>query len=211
MAKGNSLIDVDEIKKRLDKALEEVAEEVGRELENAFENAVSAFYGSYSPRSYRRTLNTYYASSGYEGREDTYKRLGELKYEAGIKVDPAYMNAGWYAKNHGWVDPSPDFIFNRTWSKGLHGFTTEIKQKRGKFYYLPNAIEKPMFPGVPDNIFGSRQGWISKDLFKAGAFDERFSMSSLNSGSVIPKQLMEDDYLRIKSSVGDKISSRFSL
>lgn len=136
MKKGDANINVDEIKIKIAPGLERVARKIGSRIELDFERSIDMFYEDYDPRYYKRTSNTYKASSGYKNPNSTWIKIGDLEYECGIDVDPSNMDQGAYAKKGGWGShglATPDFIFPRTFVRGIHGFTRATLQKNDKW------------------------------------------------------------------------------
>lgn len=119
----SKIIDVNKIKKDLDKAIQKVGKEVGEEIKQSYLSSMDYFYGDYDPKIYERTEASLLASSGENGIP-VYKKTGEMSCEAGITVDPGFMGEP-YSKSHGWKNPSASFIFGRTWLSGIHGFTED--------------------------------------------------------------------------------------
>ena len=140
MGNKNELIDIEEITKELDNALAKVAAEVGMEIQMGFVRAINRFYNSYGPRSYDRTGALFQQSSASDGGilaggsdfSKTWKRNGELSYEAGITVGPSNVSGNPYKKNprHG-LDVDPDFVYNISYMRGIHGFNrADLKFRR---------------------------------------------------------------------------------
>lgn len=126
------IIDIGAIIAEVDSAIGKAAKEVGDKIQKAYNESVDDFYDSYQPSSYIRTLSTYKGSSAARGHR-THRKLGSMRHEAGITVDASYIGGNPYTKHpkHGW-DPSVDFIFNRTFFEGIHGFNRGTIIKRNK-------------------------------------------------------------------------------
>ncbi len=142
-----SIIDIGAIIREVDEAIGKAAKEAGDEIQAAFNESVDNFYDSYHPSSYNRTLSTYRGSSAARNHR-THRKLGSMRHECGITVDSSYIGGNPYTKNpkHGW-DPSVDFIFDRTFFQGIHGFNRGTIQKRNK--------------RLPNNFIGPRQEpWV---------------------------------------------------
>lgn len=223
MAKGNKIFDVEKLKKNLDKALRIVAEETGEKIQVAYVSTIQAFYGEYGPASYDRTYSTFKASSGYGGKP-VFKKTGEMMYESGITLNPGFMGDP-YRKKHGW-DPSADFIFDRTFNKGIHGFTIgEVrirnKGKTGVDRWVPGArpfLEYSGFPGVNMVALGLdslsflpgvgfkaniRQDWPGRAMAVG-------RMTGAPKKGQIPRSEMDKKYRKIRDDVGKRIDELFN-
>lgn len=110
----NSLQDFrKDIEKRYMSAIEHLAEEVSFQIESAYETVIEKFYDDYSPVSYNRTYSTYLASDGYDD-PFSYTQSGNV-YTAGIQVSSDFIQGKPYRADTDWV-------FNRTFERGIHGF-----------------------------------------------------------------------------------------
>lgn len=228
MAKSNKIIDVDKIKKRLDAAIQIVGMEVGEEIQNAYVTAIQLFYGEYGPASYDRTFSTFKASSAYGGKPP-YKKTGEMMCEAGIKVDPSLMGEPYNVGNHGWAGKgiaTASFIFDRTFNKGIHGFTIgEVRKhnkgRTGTKRWVPGArpfLEYSGFPGVDMVDLGLdslsflpgvgfkaniRQDWPGRAM----AVGRRTAAPKIGQ---IPRMRMDKDFRDIRNSINKKIDEKFN-
>lgn len=196
--------DFKELEKRLGKAIHEVGKEVGKEIRVAYYHAIDAFYGGYDPRKYHRTLSTYDANS-YKSDGD-YKRTGKLSCWAGIIVDSQYMGEP-YHKSHGW-DPSADFIFHRTFYEGIHGFTNAevISRKSVKSYKNQEFVWNPK---------ASYSAFSKENNFLNG-FHAYDTIGNRKKGlapakSYAPVHTMNSQFNKIRNSIGDRITGKFSL
>lgn len=111
------------ILKAFDDSLRETAEEVSFRIESLYESAIQAFYESYDPIYYIRTLSTYQGSNRYDNPFE-YMKFGD-KYFSGIQVDSSNIPGNPYRAHKNWV-------FDRTFYKGIHGFVTVDKPKINK-------------------------------------------------------------------------------
>lgn len=122
-----------DLKPRFDKALKSTAEEVSFEIEKTYEDCIQSFYEDYEPMYYRRTLSTYLASSNYN---DIFKidEIGNSAFRAGITVDAHNIHGDPYRADKEWV-------FNRTFEKGIHGRNRNDRIKAKDKYHKP-GIER---------------------------------------------------------------------
>lgn len=114
----------DEIYNAYLKATEEVAKDLGDQIETEYERAIAKFYQSYRPNSYVRGHYLRWASSGYKKNKHYYKKANTFGFVAGIYVDSGLIREVY--KN----DPkrphiTNEWIFNRAFSLGIHGFNAE--------------------------------------------------------------------------------------
>lgn len=131
-----------EIEKRSRKAAEEVASEVTFQVELAYEKAISKFYNDYDPERYERTLSTIKASNrwddifGYTPTKD--------RFIAGIEVGseniPNIFEGPDDEEGHQPYRDPTDWVFERTYEKGIHGYTIlearRYADKKRKKYVL---------------------------------------------------------------------------
>lgn len=140
---GKKLIDIEkELKKALIPALKQTAVQINGLIEDEFEHAVYAFYQDYEPKYYRRTYSTYYASSLYDNDEGLLnpKELSEGLFEAGISVSSDNIPGQPYYKK-GQHRPDKEWVFKRTYYKGIHGHDVSEKVSFGKNKYWQNYLK----------------------------------------------------------------------
>lgn len=121
MAKKNPIEDIRiDIENRYNMAIADMASQVTEQIEAAYETVIQSFYDDYTPRWYDRTYSTYEAS---DHADDIFKTTPiDNGFEAGIKIDPSFINGKPYRADTAWV-------FDRTFGKGIHGyFKWEMKQ-----------------------------------------------------------------------------------
>ena len=113
-----------DMEKNVNYAIVNAANEISFQIESAFENAISLFYSNYDPIVYNRTYSTFLASSGYEdpfSSENVY--LSGNLWFAGITVgDPNIPGDPYRA--------SKDWVFDRTFNKGIHGINIKTVRHR---------------------------------------------------------------------------------
>ncbi len=97
-----------------------VADKIGYDLVEAiqikYDHCVDAFYKSFTPAYYDRTYNTYSASDGEHGVSSLFdvQDSGDTIYiTAGITLDSNRLQP--------WYDDPTDYVFSRTWERGIHG------------------------------------------------------------------------------------------
>ena len=100
--------------KQYESAIKQVAEEVSFQVESAYESVIDMFYNDYTPRWYERTGSTYRASDHVDDMSKITK-VGD-EYLSGIIVDSENINGNPYRADTDWV-------FERTFVRGIHGFT----------------------------------------------------------------------------------------
>lgn len=218
MAKSNKIIDVDEIKKRLDAAIQVVGEEIGRDIQIAYDRAIESFYNDYSPVWYDRTYSTYLASSYVGGGKPYYKKTGNMSCEAGITVDSSFMGEPYNVGNHGWAKngkATASFIFDRTFNKGIHGFTSGDKNKKNKtlseYRWVPgnNAFSGYNFGGYIDMQYAEELGIMGRSSFVRNG--QRAGKQTVPTKSSPPKVKMNKEFRNIKKSIDSRIDAAFKL
>lgn len=125
------------LEKNIDRIAEEIADkmayEIGYKIENAYEHIIDEFYSDYEPKYYDRTFSLYTASSAY----GDYSRLivskkkkdSQISYKVGIYVSSDNILDNPYIDDKDWV-------FNRAFKEGIHGFSKDDKGSR-KFSNIP--------------------------------------------------------------------------
>lgn len=125
--------EMETLRKNIMVGLYNAAVEIEARLREAYVYAIDRFYDDYYPKKYERTYSTYAAADFINSPED-------LWYSGGHKVEAGYgashvrrTDKGYDAK----IEISSDFIpgnpyrakagkewvFGRTWEKGIHGYT----------------------------------------------------------------------------------------
>lgn len=117
--KKYDMSDLEGLEKLFNDAVEEMAHEIVWKIENIYETAIDKFYADYNPLYYDRTYSTYLASSGYDNLFTPRNVYGNGHYwTAQIMINSNYIPGNpYHAKNKDWV-------FNRTFSGGIHGINT---------------------------------------------------------------------------------------
>lgn len=111
-------------------AIATLAEDVTFQIESAYETAISMFYKDYDPLYYDRTYSTYLGSDKYDDPFG-YQHYGD-SYFSGIGVSASYIPGNPYNAYKEWV-------FNRTYYKGIHGFNKSDKDRVNKTRTKENA------------------------------------------------------------------------
>lgn len=109
----------------------ELADTIHTEIKMAFKSVIDDFYSSYNPKIYYRTRSTYRASNSDKLIEPEYKRG---VFYPGISIGDDFITGSPYRNSHGSVDT--EWVFNRTWYKGIHGFISEELKEQD--YYDEN-------------------------------------------------------------------------
>lgn len=153
MAKDKAL---KEWEKAFNGVLQEVAMEMQVRIETMYEIAIMDFYEQYEPISYIRTGATYYGSNKYSPSgpmgKSFFSNLAKRRneYFAGIKVSSDYITSNWGGNPY---RADTDWVFERTFVKGIHGNTSSERRKWGylfkengknwKGYNLPSNGKTP--------------------------------------------------------------------
>ena len=173
---GKSLDIFADLDKKLDEAITQVALETTEKIEIAFERTVEDFYNDYdNPVMYQRSESTYMASDHWAGFgqglwEDFLnadaKSFDGRKKIAGITIDGGRIPAGSGVRGTPYWEKDPSKIFIRTFSKGIHGYTSEEARK----YKLKGTMPPKMSPSPKkkmDDEFKKICGDIQGDMDKA--------------------------------------------
>lgn len=124
MAKNQGLDSIrKDIEKKYNIALKELAEEMSYQIESAYETVIDKFYDDYSPKYYDRSYSTYIGSDHFNDMFN-YQQLGDT-YLAGINVSGSNIPGSPYRADTDWV-------FDRTFYKGIHGINREDKIRMNK-------------------------------------------------------------------------------
>lgn len=105
------------------------------DIENMYQSVIEQFYNDYSPSEYSRTY------SGYEAYTKHIKKIPN-GYECGIIVDGSKIPQGTYFSIYDNTHiADSDWVFNRGFIEGFHGFKIESK-------YFPT----PMSPAPKEQM-----------------------------------------------------------
>lgn len=133
----------DEIYDAYLKATEVVARDLGDQIETEYERVIAKFYQSYSQSSYVRGHHLRWASSGYKKKKHYYKKANAFGFIAGIYVDPGLIREE-YKRDSKYPYITKEWIFNRAFSLGIHGFNSEDVAIHNKAAELTNEdLSKP--------------------------------------------------------------------
>lgn len=148
-----------EIEKQINQGIRQaakvVAEQANRDIEQMFEDSVDDFYEDYTPKQYKRTHSTYMGSDQYY--TPTPPLGGKRVFEAGIEVSAdniygePYQHARIRGEGSAIVGADKEYVFERTFAKGLHG-------KR--------SIAQPLRPSPNKRIDRSMKKYMAKTLDK---------------------------------------------
>ena len=118
MAKEKDFSELLQLKTVLYAAAEEMATEVLWQIEHNYESVIDKFYADYDPLYYDRTYSTYLASSGYDNLYSSRNLIFMTNtYDVGININGRRIPGNPYRADKDWV-------FNRTFDKGIHGINT---------------------------------------------------------------------------------------
>lgn len=113
-------------------AVGEAAQELTFEIQEAYEKSVDEFYKAYNPCLYKRTENTYRASDHFnQSWVEKESQKTSYGYLAGITISSNYIKPnggeeyiGGLMSIHERYDDVMDFVFGRSFKKGIHGFNS---------------------------------------------------------------------------------------
>lgn len=128
--KKYNLTSIKDLEKLYNDAVEEMAEEVLFQIESEYESNIDRFYNDYSPLYYDRTYSTYMGSSGGNSLFSPQNfKIVDNGYVVGINVDPSNIIGNPYHADKDWV-------FKRTYLKGIHGINAEniVRRKHKKYF-----------------------------------------------------------------------------
>lgn len=125
-----------DINKTMKIALKQTAIELNYMIEEIYERAIDAFYDSYNPKYYDRTLSTYKASDLWENptKQQNPIPMGE-GFIAGIEVSSDNIPGHPYNKSPKDKPNKTEWVFNRTYVKGIHGVSMIERRNWGKNNY----------------------------------------------------------------------------
>jgi len=178
MAKTPEQMFLDNVKQQFKKATKEMAEQMTYVIERAYEGAIESFYKDYYPKWYRRTYSTYLGSNRAEDLFGYYHR-GSV-YESGIYVDPMFIPGKPYRADVDWV-------FDRTFSQGIHGFTLhDVQEWQDKRARLEWALSKSKVSMNEYRKYKMIRSWEKAgklNVLKRAKFDrEDFNQVMINAG-----------------------------
>lgn len=154
-------------------AIKEFAEEVLFQIESEYESNIDRFYNDYNPLYYDRTYSTYMGSSGgYSLYSPQNFSPIEGGYSVGINVDSSNIVGNPYRANKDWV-------FRRTYIKGIHGINAEniIKNKHRKFFKRTKKFGKTY--GIKMRMYGGEYRITGTKMKLSRISFEKSSMSNL--------------------------------
>lgn len=125
------------LKAKIDKAIAETIEssrkKIVERIESQWESCIDQFYSSYNPTIlYHRTRSTYRASEAYgDLGNHTFNPIGDNAAEIGIRIDSENIGDPYHA--------DPEWVFTRTFEKGIHGFTRTEAIEWSNYYVIVNG------------------------------------------------------------------------
>jgi len=187
MAKDKAL---KEWEKAFNGVLQEVAMEMQVRIETMYEIAIWDFYNEYIPISYIRTGATFYGSNKYSPSgpmgKSFFSNLAKRKdeYLAGILVSSDFITSNWGGNPY---RADTDWVFKRTFVKGIHGNTSSERRKWGylfkrnehnwDMYNLePHGAQAPLNWYKDYRFF--RQKWKAASKYYTNNKDERMLAKS---------------------------------
>lgn len=122
-----------QFEKAFNNILQEVAMEMQARIESMYEMSILTFYNQYIPLYYIRTGATFYGSNKYNAGGSFYSNLNRKsnQYMAGILVSSDYIEPRWGGKPY---RADTDWVFQRTFEKGIHGNTSSERRKWGYLF-----------------------------------------------------------------------------
>lgn len=187
MAKDKAL---KEFEKAFNGVLQEVAMEMQVRIETMYEIAIMDFYNEYIPISYIRTGATFYGSNKYSPSGPTgnsfFSNLAKRQdeYLAGILVSSDFITSNWGGNPY---RADTDWVFNRTFVKGIHGNTSSERRKWG-YLFKDNGRNwdmynlKPNGTQLPKNWYKDyrffNQKWKAASKYYTNNKDERMLAKS---------------------------------
>ena len=116
-----------QLAQELRQAIDNASKKIGKYIYDAYDETARRFYAHYSPRQYART-------NGFEKALKTNMywepSMGGNTYIVGIEGGSRFIPSGNYKADTDWV-------FSRTWSQGIHGWTIEEYNKWNKMGIAP--------------------------------------------------------------------------
>ncbi len=148
---------LDEIKNEdyleMEVRINSIMKDIAEDLEKGYESAVETWYKSYDPKYYDRTYDTYFGSSGFDGYERGHISGNKINNCYSVKRTKDGFDGDAYiyvnpSRLHGYYEDSTDYVFNRSWSLGIHGATGTGGQTDS-----PESIMDKWFDGFKNNIY----------------------------------------------------------
>ena len=150
-----------DVEKRMKVAARKAAKKVTADIQKMYKETVTEFYNHYNPSFYDRTFSTYEGSDGYGKESFDPTEVGD-DYLAGIEVSPSNIEGEPY-------EADKDYVFERTFVKGIHGFTPEEAES----YNHVKGIA-PMSP-PPEKVLEKKvKDYVAEDKIKT-IFDQMFN------------------------------------
>lgn len=127
--------------------------EAAKMLAEGYRNAVRDFYGSYSPKYYKRTLSTFQATDAFHGVPKV-MFIGDNAFRGGIKVDSSYIPGDPYKYHmfNGFMSMGhydKEMVFTGTYFAGSHGgvawSTPPAALMQAEFQKACSHVEKVFF------------------------------------------------------------------
>lgn len=115
-----------------EEAVKNTANQIGREIRKDYIDSIQAFYDDYTPKRYIRTWNTYLASNAAKDARKSVQKKGKA-YICGISVSSSFMKDAYRADT--------DWVFERTYAKGIHGFTSDYINRVRNWYKDPRGSD----------------------------------------------------------------------
>jgi hypothetical protein len=181
------------LKKEYKKRLMAMAKILTREIETAYESAINKFYADYTPSLYDRTYSTYAASDHYMDKGNVITSGNDLI--AGITVASDNIPGEPYYKYWGKHKGRPmnkNYVFSRTYEKGIHGINIKFKSVMNKNFNKEDKIVADVFKAL-DIPVGEQNGGVKWDP-PALRYNEELGRVPLKNMKPTPKSIFEKEY-----------------
>lgn len=152
-----------DVKRRAKIAARKTAKKVTADIQKMYKETVTEFYDHYDPSSYKRTFSTYEGSDGYGKENFDPIEVGD-DYLAGIEVSPSNIEGDPY-------EADKDYVFERTFVKGIHGFTPEEAEQYNSVKGITPMSpppEKVLEKKIKDYVAEDKIKTIFEQMFKEG-------------------------------------------
>ena len=181
------------IKEKFNKVAEKFAQEVLWAIENQYESVIDVFYADYNPLYYYRTYSTYLASSGYKQlySPENYMSFDNY-YNVGISIDSQKIPGNPYRADTDWV-------FNRTFEKGIHGINTRgaFGLRKPRLYRRYYGESFPSGKSTFSVVKMKNQDVISNIVYRKNV--RRITNTVMENTVPAPKSLMNQWWRRYKT------------
>lgn len=183
-----------EIEEMFKEVAQEVVGEFNYQMRSMYEKAIYVFYADYKPKYYDRTESLLEANNLYDNPDKTwnvdYNRANQI-VSGGLFVDPKYIKGNPYRADKDWV-------FNRSYKKGIHGHTFDEKRHFGVNDWWDKFL-RTIHPGR----------YIDVPRYKVNQY-KLFRYIAKNAGTRATKDNLVNNYLDLLRWMGVERSSQAS-